>query len=95
MTWPEAFAQTALLICIFFGPLIYRLLWNWQASSGTKRERWKTAHNGIPLVEPVPDYVCPYCCRQVGYIGLWLDWLFGTRRHGCDFSNVREAVRPE
>jgi hypothetical protein len=31
---------------------------------------------------------CPYCNKPVGYIGRALAWVFGTRIHGCDFSNT-------
>jgi hypothetical protein len=33
---------------------------------------------------------CPYCLKNVGYIGRLLAGLFGTGLHGCDFSNVAE-----
>lgn len=35
-----------------------------------------------------PNFYCPYCGEPVGYFGNWLAKIFGTRIHGCDFSNV-------
>jgi hypothetical protein len=47
----------------------------------------------IELKEQVPAHCCPYCKKEVGYLGRAIAWLLGTRFHGCDFSNVKEQHR--
>ncbi len=42
----------------------------------------------LPLKYRVPPHCCPYCRKEVGYLGRIFAWLFGTQFHGCDFSNV-------
>lgn len=49
----------------------------------------------IPLKRNVPNYCCPYCTKPVGYLGRGLAWLFGTKIHRCDFSNVADLCRWE
>lgn len=34
---------------------------------------------------------CRYCGAPVGYLGRFFAWVFGTRIHGCNFSNVRRT----
>ena len=52
-----------------------------------------SSHVQIELKEQVPAHCCPYCKKEVGYLGRALAWLFGTSFHGCDFSNVEEHRR--
>ncbi|MBZ9759469.1 hypothetical protein LB553_01020 [Mesorhizobium sp. CA8] len=40
------------------------------------------------MSEKRPADFCPYCNKHVGYVGRALAWFFGTRIHGCDFSNT-------
>jgi hypothetical protein len=42
----------------------------------------------LPLYQQYASWQCPYCGKGVGYIGRALAWFFGTRIHGCDFSNI-------
>lgn len=52
------------------------------------------SHAQIRLKEPVPAHCCPYCKKEVGYLGRALAWLLGTSFHGCDQSNVRVVNEP-
>ncbi|WP_266032433.1 hypothetical protein [Brucella intermedia] len=52
-----------------------------------------SSHAQTELKEQVPAHCCPYCKKEVGYLGRALAWLFGTGFHGCDFSNVKEHRR--
>ena len=40
------------------------------------------------LKKQYPTYCCPYCGKEVGYIGRLFAWFFGTRIHHCSFENV-------
>lgn len=40
-------------------------------------------------ISSIPNYCCPYCGKEVGYLGNWLAKLFGTQLHGCDFAISR------
>jgi len=35
------------------------------------------------------SYCCPYCGKVVGYIGRILAYLFGTKIHRCNCSNIK------
>jgi hypothetical protein len=41
------------------------------------------------------SYCCPYCGKVVGYTGRILAYLFGTRIHRCNFSNVKPVEEIE
>ncbi|MGK9084983.1 hypothetical protein KXR64_16465 [Brucella intermedia] len=53
-----------------------------------------SSHAQTELKEQVPAHCCPYCKKEVGYLGRALAWLFGTSFHGCDQSNVRVVNEP-
>lgn len=44
--------------------------------------------HGMAIRDAVPGYCCPFCKEPVGYVGRFFAWVFGTRFHGCNFSNV-------
>lgn len=44
------------------------------------------------FIADMPDCFCPYCGKPVGYAGRFFAWIFGTRFHDCDFSNVRKPT---
>lgn len=46
---------------------------------------------GLPIRDDMPAHYCPFCKKPVGYVGRVLAWFFGTKIHGCDFTNVMSA----
>jgi hypothetical protein len=42
----------------------------------------------LKMRQPMPKWRCRFCGAPVGILGNWLAYWFGTRSHGCDFSNV-------
>lgn len=41
------------------------------------------------LIATPKKWQCPYCLQPVGILGNWIAVLFGTRFHGCEFSNTK------
>jgi len=48
--------------------------------------------SNLPLEREYPSHCCPYCGKEVGWVGRALAVVFGTRFHGCDFSNVKKWI---